>query len=85
MILRAEAGAFAVCVPLICDGKVQDILPSPVLAWIVNEDGVQGIITPSRVFPPGSAVWGPEGIVESEDGDWPDPKAYCDWLNSRIH
>lgn len=84
MILPAEAGAYAVCVPLICDGQVQDILPSPVLAWVIDETGVTGIITPSRVFPAGSPVWGPDGIVESENGEWPDLQAYCKHLRETL-
>lgn len=84
MILRAEAGAYAVCVPLIFKGEVHDILPSPVVAWIVDESGVTGIITPSRVFPAGSPVYGPEGIVESANGEWPNLQAYCKYLRETL-
>ena len=84
MILPAEAGAYAVAVPLIYDGQVQDILPSPVLAWVLDETGVTGIITKNRVYPVGTAVWGPDGIVESEDGDWPSLQAYCEHLRKTL-
>ena len=79
---QSRSGAFAPCRH---SRKVQDILPSPVIAWIVDETGVKGIITPGKVFPAGSAIWGPEGIVEPEDGDWPSLQAYCKHLNQQIH
>jgi hypothetical protein len=84
MILPADAGAFSVLMPLISNGKVVEIFPSPVLAWVVDETGVTGIVTPTRIFPAGTPIWTPEGLVESEGGIWPGPEEYLKHLQRTL-
>ena len=86
MILAAESGAYAVVIPIVFEGKVQDCYPSPILAWRLCDTtgAVLGIITPSRIFPPGSPVWGPEGMVETDTGEWPSLQHYCKHLQHTL-
>jgi hypothetical protein len=83
-VLPADAGAFSVLVPLIVDGKVLEVFPSPVLAWVLGDTGVVGVVTPGQVYPAGIAIWTPDGYVESEDGQWLDPDAYLKHLQESL-
>ena len=81
ILLPAEAGAFSVLVPILdTKGKIIDLFPSPVLAWVIADTGVVGVITPTKICPGGCAIWTPEGYVEAEDGDWPSQEAYIKHL-----
>ena len=82
-LMKADAGEFSVLVPVTSNGLAVDAFPSPVIAWVIGDTGVVGVMTPSGVYPGGCAIWGPEGHVESDEGHWLDPEAYIAWLKEK--
>ena len=80
-----EPGQYAVLLHIVDEGKLVDLVPCPVLAFYVGEQGPQVAVTLRGLAPVGvTPIWGPEGSVIMGAGAWPSVEAYFKWAKGRV-
>ena len=79
-MIRTEDGAYAVVIHVYDGQKLVDCLPSPVLGFVLGENGPEFAVTLRGLAPVSQVpIWGPEGCVHLGQQVWPDLERYHKW------
>lgn len=85
-MLRVEPGSFAALMHVRDQhGKVVDVVPTPILAWVLGETGVEYALLLTGPVPVHSIpIWCPEEAVWRGNDAWPSIQAYTKWAREHV-
>lgn len=84
--MRVEPGAFAVLVHQVGEGgKLLDVVPVPVLAFLLNQGAPVYAVTLQGPVEIGQVpIWGPEETVVRGSSVWPSLQVYSEWAKRNM-
>jgi hypothetical protein len=85
-LLPVEPGSFSVLLHQTNEkGAVVDVIPSSVIAWVMDENGIQYALLLTGPVPVHTVpIWGPDGSVVMGHSAWPSIDSYAQWARRRV-